>query len=645
MDAQQFLSEFAHIASAPNGVQQLRELSLQLAVSGRLVQRELIEGTVEDALIEAEHLRDEYEINMKLQRSKSYPILLESEYPYTIPSHWRWQRLEQIACYIQRGKSPSYAPSGSTLVISQKCIQRRGFDLSLAQHIDDTSATQYSKERFLQHGDLLLNSTGTGTVGRVVIYNEKGKIHAVADSHVTVIRLSNFVPYYILCVIAAPWFQARIDPGHENSIVSGTTKQVELATNSVKKLAIPCPPLAEQKRIVAKVDELMALCDKLEAQHQERESLRYLARFNTSQKLIQSRSSQETTIAWSRLQEHMRLLFDGEKSTHDTKQVVRELAIRGYYSQSKSSVPPRELTSLVLQGKKPLTEIDIDWLVPNDWMWCRLGWLGESRLGKMLDNAKNKGELRPYLRNINVRWRQFDLNDLQYMLTEEHELSRISVSKGDLVICEGGEPGRAAIWQDPNDIIIQKALHRFRCGCYVIPEYVLLCLETDFFSKRLTKFYTGVTIKHLTGKSLSMYPIPVPPLDEQKRIVKQVDEIVSLLNLLEVQLYSAQEKASEFTKIAITKLTGIQIEDKEKMKAPKTELISTLRIGISPNNKDHAPFAAILLRNNGELPARTLWSISGFEEIDAFYQQLKTEMSKGWIVQPEVAYMKEVESS
>ena len=107
MDAQQFLSEFAHIASAPNGVQQLRELILQLAVSGRLVQRELIEGTVEDALIEAEHLRDEYEINMKLQRSKSYPILLESEYPYTIPSHWRWQRLEQIACYIQRGKSPS----------------------------------------------------------------------------------------------------------------------------------------------------------------------------------------------------------------------------------------------------------------------------------------------------------------------------------------------------------------------------------------------------------------------------------------------------------------------------------------------------------------------------------------------------------
>jgi type I restriction enzyme S subunit len=81
------------------------------------------------------------------------------------------------------------------------------------------------------------------------------------------------------------------------------------------------------------------------------------------------------------------------------------------------------------------------------------------------------------------------------------------------------------------------------------------------------------------------------------------------------------------------------------MKAPKTELVSNLCIGINPTTRDHAPLAAILRKNNGVLPAKTLWNMSGLVEIDAFYQQLKTEMAKGWIVQPEVAYMKEVEAS
>jgi type I restriction enzyme S subunit len=95
---------------------------------------------------------------------------------------------------------------------------------------------------------------------------------------------------------------------------------------------------------------------------------------------------------------------------------------------------------------------------------------------------------------------------------------------------------------------------------------------------------------------------------------------------------------------AVASITGIRIEDKKKMKAPKTELISTLRIGISPTNGEQAPLAAILVKNNGELPAKALWNSSRLD-IDAFYQQLKTEMAKGWIVQPEVAYMKEVEAS
>jgi type I restriction enzyme S subunit len=144
----------------------------------------------------------------------------------------------------------------------------------------------------------------------------------------------------------------------------------------------------------------------------------------------------------------------------------------------------------------------------------------------MLDASKNRGSLKPYLRNLNVRWRHFRLQDVLQMRVEDHELPRITVKRGDLVICEGGsEPGRAAIWEHDDELVIQKALHRFRCGPGVIPGYLLLCLEHDFFSGRLSRYYTGATIKHLTGKALSEYPIPLPPVGEQKRLIEAARQL------------------------------------------------------------------------------------------------------------------------
>ncbi|MDZ7621596.1 MAG: restriction endonuclease subunit S [Candidatus Competibacteraceae bacterium] len=106
------------------------------------------------------------------------------------------------------------------------------------------------------------NSTNTGTAGRVAIYPVV-KNPLVADSHVTIIRLANFISQYVWCYLASPIIQARMTPNQEGSMVSGTTNQVELSTSKVAELPVPCPPIEEQKRIVAKVDELMALCDKL----------------------------------------------------------------------------------------------------------------------------------------------------------------------------------------------------------------------------------------------------------------------------------------------------------------------------------------------------------------------------------------------
>ena len=180
---------------------------------------------------------------------------------YALPESWAWAQLGGISSYIQRGKGPSYAAKSEVPVVSQKCIQWSGFSLALARYVEPESLSKYKPERYLQTGDLLWNSTGTGTIGRVNIYPDLSAHwpRVVADSHVTVLRLVEIDPRFIWCWLASPLVQGEID-----EISTGTTKQKELGTGTVKEYLVPLPPLAEQRRIVAKVDELMALCDELE---------------------------------------------------------------------------------------------------------------------------------------------------------------------------------------------------------------------------------------------------------------------------------------------------------------------------------------------------------------------------------------------
>ncbi len=155
----------------------------------------------------------------------------------------------------------------------------------------------------------------------------------------------------------------------------------------------------------------------------------------------------------------------------------------------------------------------------SKWVHAKLGDYIHSNLGKMLDQNKNKGDFQPYLGNSNVRWGYFDLEDLSLMKFEEHESDRYGVRKGDLIICEGGEPGRCAIWEDdvPN-MKIQKALHRVRPLPGLTSEYLYYWFLYFGRTGQLDAYFTGTTIKHLTGKALSELPIKIPTVDEQKYI-------------------------------------------------------------------------------------------------------------------------------
>lgn len=173
----------------------------------------------------------------------------------------------------------------------------------------------------------------------------------------------------------------------------------------------------------------------------------------------------------------------------------------------------------------------------SKWEHKTLGDICVSELGKTLNQSKDTGTLRPYLCAINIQWDCLNLQDLKKARFEDDELERYSVQKGDLLVCEGGDVGRAALWESDEPMLYQNALHRIRfsVGCY--PRFYLFCLR-HLKNKGVldSRFAKGVTIKHLVKSSLLSIPVPVPPLDEQQRIVAELDLLTEVIDKRKMQL-------------------------------------------------------------------------------------------------------------
>ena len=171
------------------------------------------------------------------------------------------------------------------------------------------------------------------------------------------------------------------------------------------------------------------------------------------------------------------------------------------------------------------------------WTYKKLGDVCESELGKTLNSAKDKGKLHPYLCAVNVLWDKIDISSLKETKFEDSELERYSVKQGDLLVCEGGDIGRAAIWDKDYPILYQNALHRLRFSENILPRFCLMYLMNLKEKGDLdAKYGKGVTIKHLVKSSLLSIPIPVPPLSEQEHIVSELDLLSSIIEKKNAQL-------------------------------------------------------------------------------------------------------------
>ena len=199
-----------------------------------------------------------------------------------------------------------------------------------------------------------------------------------------------------------------------------------------------------------------------------------------------------------------------------------------------------EKQRLIKEGKikkeKPLPEItenEKPFEIPEGWMWVHLNYIANSSLGKTLDKVKNTGDYKPYLCSINVYWNGISLEKVKEARFEETELEKYSLKRGDLLICEGGDVGRSAVWEEDIPMYYQNALHRVRFYHDINPYFYKYLIECYKGIGIINQFSKGVTIKHLVQSSLNAMWLPLPPLAEQKRIVAKIEELLPLVDRYE----------------------------------------------------------------------------------------------------------------
>ncbi|WP_273727821.1 restriction endonuclease subunit S [Brucella gallinifaecis] len=540
MHTETFLREFAPLFSGSNGIQKLRELVLQLAVRGKLSSSLPFDDDIDQL---CSTLPDEIEKQIangvgirrkEIEHDTTKP-------PFRIRNTWRWVRLDQLASYIQRGKSPTYAERGQIKIISQKCIQWSGFTETPCRFLDDDAFRKFGPERVVRTGDLLWNSTGTGTIGRINVFDATpfSKQAFVADSHVTIVRLANCDPRYVWCFLASPDIQRTLE-----SDASGSTNQVELSNTYVRNTWIPLPPVAEQKRIVAKVDELIALCDELEAQQAEETELKHAAAASALHHLTEAKTPEETANRWSLLAPCFGDLFDDLETIKSLKEAVLSLAFdgkmvpQGSCDETAAILLDRIGSRQVRKSKqKPREQPTIG--LPRGWTSARFAELGEFGRGRSRHRPRND----PFLyTNGNI-----PLVQTGDVARADGVIKTFTSCYNEIGLAQSRlwPAGTLCITIAAN--IADTAILGFD-ACFpdsvvgFIPDKELE--DARFFEyfmrtakNRLNDFAPSTAQKNINLAILDEVEIPLPPLAEQRRIVAKIDELMVQCDRLEEQVH------------------------------------------------------------------------------------------------------------
>lgn len=649
MDAQKFLAEFGHIANAPGGVARLRELVLQLAISGRLTEREAGDTPSSQLIQQNFETQRKLIARKQLKRQPAPMPVAEAKIPWGLPEGWLWTRLGSVTNYGDSPKVEYADVNEDTWVLELEDVEKGTSKLLIKVLARDRK----------------FKSTKNGFPAGAVLY---GKLRPYLDKVLIAdapgVCTTEISPISFFDGIEAGYLRWYLKSPYFIAYASGSTYGMNLprlGTDSAREALFPFPPRIEQSRIVAKVDELMALCDQLEAQQQDRRKLQNALRQSTLQALASAQSPHELQDSWQRLQANFGRLFSEPGDIRDFKGLILDLAVSGLLLPMGCTTT--SATDLIAQ----ITNARIEWaktaeeqekkeavamvkklrmqhvalpsaLLPEHWCWASLLQVSQAVVDCHNKTAPYVAEGTHLVRTTDIRDGRMDLSKTRKISEETYAYwaRRMHPKAGDIFFTREAPMGEAAIVPEGERVCLGQRTMLIR----LFPElfsnrYLLYVIQSPSFQSRMTEAAIGMTVKHLRVGGVEDLAIPVPPRAEQDQIVRIVDRMFELCDRHAEYLGKSRCVATNLSSAALAALTGISIEQGEDapVKAPQTELIAPLRLGTPPDVKAQAPLATLLARHNGEMSARDLWQRFG-GEIDTFYAQLKTEVAHGWIDDP-----------
>ena len=520
--------------------QQLKNSILQMAVQGKLVPQD---PNDEPASVLLERIRKEKEQLIKdgkIKKEKNpsiifrgadnlpyekvgnnEPVCITDEVPFDIPDTWEWVRFSSVVNYSM-GKTPQRKateywnnPTHSWVSIADMVAD--GHISKTKEGVNDYASDKIFKGKKSPAGTLLMSFKLT--VGKVSLLDIDAFHNEAIISIYPFVDDDKTMTSYLFAVMP---LLSKL--GETKTAIKGNT----LNSDSLDNLWIPLPPFNEQKRICAKLNDLIPFIDKYGKYAQEVSTLRTSFPEQLKKSILQEAvqgklvpqdpNDEPASVLLERIRAEKQALVEAGKIKKDKNESIIFRRDNSHYEK--------------LNGIERCIDDEIPFEIPDNWEWITLKMVAISSLGKTLDKAKNQGEFKPYLCSINVYWSGINLSTVKEARFEKDELSKYCLKEGDLLICEGGDVGRSAIWRDNREMYYQNALHRVRFFGGISPDYFHMILECYKNNKILEENSKGMTIKHLVQSSLNSIYFPLPPLKEQHRIVATYRSILPALEQL-----------------------------------------------------------------------------------------------------------------
>ena len=417
---------------------------------------------------------------------------IDEEIPFEIPESWEWCRLNTILSKLTDGThhSPENVPIGDYMYITAKNIKSDGILLKdityVSKEVHDEIYTRCNPEK----GDILYIKDGATT--GIATINSLSEPFSMLSSVALLKPIKHLNNYYLLDFLQSP---LCYNFTRNNMKGVGITR---VTLTQMERWLIPIAPLKEQKCIVEQVDDLFSAVIDINRNKEE--------------------------------------LFDYIKNA---KSKILDLAVRGkLVPQDPNDEPASVLLERIKaerpEGKKKAKSTSDNshytFDIPKAWEWTTIGDISEHNTGKTLDKGRNSGILYKYITTSNLYWDSFVLDNLKEMPFEENELDKCSAIKGDLLICEGGDGGRSAIWNKEYPICFQNHIHRVRPLSGIKSKYLYFFMLYSYLNGNINYYKKGIGIQSLSGSSLSSIKVPLPPIPEQDRIVKKIEDIFSSLD-------------------------------------------------------------------------------------------------------------------